>query len=153
MTSSLGRADQGSCRDWPRGETEGGKRGFCTRGCVSFPQFSRPSRRCGDRRSLIFTCQPSHPRLCIYPAPAALAAPPTGSSAPAHPAPLGISCKSLAAGSCLRFPASFCLSLSLFLALFLSCYEETEEGLSFSHPLKCLRSEGLKFPSPSFEFW
>lgn len=152
MTSSLGRADQGSCRDWPSGETEGGKCGFCTRGCVSFPQFSRPSRRCGDRRSLIFTCQPSHPGLCIYPAPAP--------SQPHPPAPLLPHTQGpwefpashlLPAPACLSL--SFCLSLSLFLALFLSCYEETKEGLSFSHPLKCLRSEGIRFPSPSFEFW
>lgn len=91
------------------------------------------------------------PRTVYLPSTGALAAPPAGSSAPGHPVPLGTSCKSLAAGSCL-VSLSFCLSLSLFLALFRSCYEETKEGLSFSHPLKCLRLEGIKFPSPSFEF-
>lgn len=103
----------------------------------------------------IFTCQPVLSTEHIYPGPGRPPQPrPAGSSVPAHRVPLGISWKSLAAGSCLSFP--FCLSPfhSLFLALFLSRYKETKEGLSLSHPaaqLKSLRVSGKEFPSLSFE--
>ena len=64
----LGRGgrDRAVCGDWLDRETEGDKYVVSVQGTVCPSPHSSHSRSCcGDRRSLIFTCQPFHPQKSL----------------------------------------------------------------------------------------